>query len=320
MRVADTRHRHPRARRSPARSACPATNPFRIATRCLPRIADGRSTIANYAPGADCASTLACLAALGAIVSRTPPPRAGEPPLVTIDGRGLRGLRAPAGAARLRQFRQHHAHAGRRRRRASLLIDPGRRSLHSRAGRCAASSRRSRRWAPRIDGGRRRSPAAHHSRRRSHRHRFRARDAQRPGEVAPCCWQACRPSGETAVTEPASTRDHTERALAAFGATVVDPIGRRRSSLEGGQRLHGPRRCACPGDISSAAFLAVAAAALPGSDVTIIDVGLNPSRAGAARRAAALRRRRSTRRSKTEWNGEPVGPPPHPPRRDCATS
>src|SRR5215212_1281901 len=62
----------------------------------LAAIADGRSTIANYAPGADCASTLACVAALGAIVSRTPSNAPGEPPLVTIDGRGVRGLVAPA--------------------------------------------------------------------------------------------------------------------------------------------------------------------------------------------------------------------------------
>src|SRR5688572_6407300 len=60
----------------------------------LAAIADGRSTIANYAPGADCASTLACVAALGAIVSRTPAADGGATPLVTIEGRGLRGLRA----------------------------------------------------------------------------------------------------------------------------------------------------------------------------------------------------------------------------------
>ena len=63
----------------------------------LSAIADGRSFVANYAPGADCASTLDCIAALGAIVSRTTPQRDGEPAVVTIDGRGLRGLTAPAG-------------------------------------------------------------------------------------------------------------------------------------------------------------------------------------------------------------------------------
>src|SRR5918996_2036683 len=63
----------------------------------LAALADGRSTIANYAPGADCASTLWCAAALGAMVSRTAPPTAGDPPLVTIEGRGVRGLRPATG-------------------------------------------------------------------------------------------------------------------------------------------------------------------------------------------------------------------------------
>jgi 3-phosphoshikimate 1-carboxyvinyltransferase len=82
--------------------------------------------------------------------------------------------------------------------------------------------------------------------------------------------------GETSVREPASTRDHTERALTAFGATVS--IQGRTITLLGGQRLAGGQ-FTVPGDLSSAAFLAVAAAALPGSDVTITGVGLNPSRA-----------------------------------------
>src|SRR5215204_1225395 len=51
----------------------------------LAAIASGRSTIAHYAPGADCASTLACVAALGAIVSRTPAGSDTEPSLVSID-------------------------------------------------------------------------------------------------------------------------------------------------------------------------------------------------------------------------------------------
>jgi 3-phosphoshikimate 1-carboxyvinyltransferase len=83
-------------------------------------------------------------------------------------------------------------------------------------------------------------------------------------------------SGETSVLEPASTRDHTERALAAFGATVN--VRGNLIQIKGGQGLTG-RDLKVPGDISSAAFMAVAAAALPGSDVTIIGVGLNPSRA-----------------------------------------
>ncbi|MFM8534557.1 MAG: 3-phosphoshikimate 1-carboxyvinyltransferase, partial [Acidimicrobiia bacterium] len=71
--------------------------------------------------------------------------------------------------------------------------------------------------------------------------------------------------------------DHTERALTAFGVNVT--ISGRMIGLRGGQRLVGGA-FQVPGDISSAAFMAVAAAAMPGSDVTITGVGLNPSRAG----------------------------------------
>jgi 3-phosphoshikimate 1-carboxyvinyltransferase len=82
-------------------------------------------------------------------------------------------------------------------------------------------------------------------------------------------------SGVTSVLEPAPTRDHTERALQAFGAEV----GRDGPSVSvaGGQRLSA-RTLVVPGDISSAAFWACAAAALEGSSLEITGVGLNPSR------------------------------------------
>jgi 3-phosphoshikimate 1-carboxyvinyltransferase len=75
--------------------------------------------------------------------------------------------------------------------------------------------------------------------------------------------------------------------------------------LRGGQRLSG-RELTVPGDISSAAFMAVAAAALPGSDVTITHVGLNPSRAALLE---VLRRfgAEVDTTVEAEWHGEPVG-------------
>lgn len=84
-------------------------------------------------------------------------------------------------------------------------------------------------------------------------------------------------SGRTTVVEPAPTRDHTERMLAIFG---VNP--RRNGNeitIHGGQT---PESCdfAVPGDISSAAFWLVAAAANPKSRLLIKNVGLNPTRTG----------------------------------------
>ena len=83
--------------------------------------------------------------------------------------------------------------------------------------------------------------------------------------------------GRTAVTEPRPTRDYTERMLAAFGWPVVSAPG--RAALTGGHTLHA---CdvAVPADFSSAAFFIVAATLVPGSELVLRAVGLNPRRTG----------------------------------------
>ncbi|MBX3266823.1 MAG: 3-phosphoshikimate 1-carboxyvinyltransferase [Acidobacteria bacterium] len=85
--------------------------------------------------------------------------------------------------------------------------------------------------------------------------------------------------GSTSVIETTPTRDHTERMLRGFGVEVdVSALGPgRKISVRGGSRLKATD-LTVPGDVSSAAFFLVAAAILPGSDVTITDVGLNPTR------------------------------------------
>ncbi len=85
--------------------------------------------------------------------------------------------------------------------------------------------------------------------------------------------------GTTLITEPAQSRDHSERMLAAFGAKLrVDPET-RQIELEGPAQLTG-QSIVVPGDISSAAFWLVAAAITPGADITIENVGVNPTRTG----------------------------------------
>lgn len=81
--------------------------------------------------------------------------------------------------------------------------------------------------------------------------------------------------GVTTVIQPAETRDHTERMLASF--KVVTQTNHLTISLTGGQV---PQACdfTVPGDISSAAFWLVAAAAMPGSHLRLTEVGLNPTR------------------------------------------
>lgn len=84
--------------------------------------------------------------------------------------------------------------------------------------------------------------------------------------------------GVTSVTEPSKSRDHTELVLPAFGVDVeVDGLTAR---VEGSARMHA-HDMSVPGDPSSAAFIAVAAVLCPGSDVTMEQVALNPTRSGA---------------------------------------
>ena len=83
--------------------------------------------------------------------------------------------------------------------------------------------------------------------------------------------------GEVSVTEPAPSRDHTERMLAAFGKPVQ--VDGPRIVMTGGGRLQG-RRLVVPADISSAAFFLVGACIAPGSDLVLEGVGVNPTRTG----------------------------------------
>ncbi len=88
--------------------------------------------------------------------------------------------------------------------------------------------------------------------------------------------------GVTRVIEPVATRDHSERMLKGFGANIsveTDADGARVISISGEADLK-PQTIAVPGDPSSAAFPIVAALIVPGSDVTLTGIGMNPTRAG----------------------------------------
>ena len=87
-------------------------------------------------------------------------------------------------------------------------------------------------------------------------------------------------NGPTSVIEPASSRDHTERMLKAFGADlqIRGEFG-RNIVINPGRDLIG-QKIVIPGDISSAAFWMIAASIIPNSNITIKNVGLNPTRTG----------------------------------------
>jgi 3-phosphoshikimate 1-carboxyvinyltransferase len=266
----------------------------------LAALASGRTTIRNYAPGGDCASTLRCLTALGVSV-RFGPSERGEPPVVVIEGRGLRGLMAAAAPLDC-------GNSG-----STMRMLAGVVAAHPFRSTLIGDRSLSRRPMRRIIGPLSQMGA-----------RFEAADDDRPPltvigaaldgiEYAPEVPSAqvksavllagLQARGRSRVTEPTPTRDHTERALAAFGASV-DRSG-LSVSVEGGQVLVA-LTTRVPGDLSSAAFPLAAAAALPGSDLTIEDVGLNPTRTGFL---DVLRRFgiRVEVDPTGQWQGEPVG-------------
>ncbi|MBL6454994.1 3-phosphoshikimate 1-carboxyvinyltransferase [Belnapia sp. T6] len=116
----------------------------------------------------------------------------------------------------------------------------------------------------------------------------------------------CAP-GTTRVVEPEPTRDHTENMLRHFGATVrvADTAEGRVIELEGQPELVAAP-ILVPGDPSSAAFLLVAALLVPGSHLTIANVGLNPLRTGLLATLREMGARLRVENARTE-GGEPVG-------------
>lgn len=108
--------------------------------------------------------------------------------------------------------------------------------------------------------------------------------------------------GRTLVTEPAPTRDHTERMLRGFGYDVRNDDG--VISLEGGGRLQATE-IDVPADISSAAFFLVAASIAPGSDLLLTHVGINPTRVGVIN-ILQLMGADITLKNHREVGGEPV--------------
>jgi 3-phosphoshikimate 1-carboxyvinyltransferase len=109
-------------------------------------------------------------------------------------------------------------------------------------------------------------------------------------------------AGETRVTEPAPTRDHTERMLTGFGY----PVARQEASasLRGGGKLTATR-IDVPADISSATFFMVAAAITPGADILLRHVGVNPTRVGVINILRAMGAD-LTLENEREVGGEPV--------------
>ena len=231
----------------------------------LAALSEGRSELSNYAPGADCASTLHCLRGLGVDITR-------DGNTVTIEGRGLRNFRSPSDP-----LDAGNSGTTMRMLAGILAAQPFTATM---IGDESLSRRPMRRvmeplglMGARIDAVDGHAPLTVHG---TALHPIAFNPKVPSAQVKSAVILAgLHTEGTTSVTEPAWTRDHTERALAAFGFTVkVDGL---TVSIDGGQRGVG-QVLPVPGDFSSAAFWMVAAASLPGSSITIERVGLNPSR------------------------------------------
>lgn len=249
-------------------------------------LADGRSTLRGFVPGGDQRSTIACLRALGVGIEVGNDGQATDAS-IGVEGVGIDGLRMPstaldcgnsgttmrllAGLLSGQRFGSSLVgDASLHRRPMGRVIEP----LRARGAQIAGSSGPKAsdlyppiRIAPLVDG-----------------ERLSGLEYDMPIASAQVksalLLSGLYAEGITAVREPVLSRDHTERMLLALGVplqtaasmVVLDPSGwdRRWASFD----------WEIPGDISSAAFLHVAALLIPGSDLTLSGVGINPTRTG----------------------------------------
>jgi 3-phosphoshikimate 1-carboxyvinyltransferase len=232
-------------------------------------IADGRTDIAGFLASEDCLATLGALRALGVQIERP-----GESQ-VRVHGTGRAGLRAAAGNLDM-------GNAGTAMRLCMGLL-AGQAFDSTLVGDASLMRRPMERVAQPL---------------RAMGARIQTQDGRPPVQIgggallhgidytmpmasaqvkSALLLAALSAEGRTSVSEPAPTRDHTERMLRDFGVTVVRDAA--RISVDGGARLRG---CAIqvPGDFSSAAFFLVAGCLAAGNGMTLRGVGINPTRTG----------------------------------------
>jgi 3-phosphoshikimate 1-carboxyvinyltransferase len=233
----------------------------------LAAIAEGSTRLENFSSGADCASTLNCLRALGVEWER-----AGN--IVTIQGRGAK-LQAAAAALDC-------GNSGSTMRMLSGIL-AGQEFSSELVGDQSLSRRPMARVIAPLQamGAKISAQDGSHAPLRISGGNLKAIDYKVPVASAQVksavLFAGLFAKGETRVEEPVRTRDHGELALRAFGAEVR--LGGDGVSMVGGQCLHG-LEAMIPGDVSSAAFFLCAAALFPGSQLTISGLGLNPTRGG----------------------------------------
>jgi 3-phosphoshikimate 1-carboxyvinyltransferase len=231
----------------------------------LAALAQGRTRLQNFSTGADCASTVACMSALGASISR-------DGGTLVIDGLGP-SLRAPAAPLDC-------GNSGSTARMLSGILS-GQPFASSLIGDESLSRRPMRRiMEPLRKMGAEFTATDDHLPMSIRGTKLRALHYAMPvasAQVKTCLlFAGLFADGDTSVEEPLRTRDHGELALRAFGANVRRDGN--RATIAGGQPLHAIEALV-PGDISSAAFFLCAAALFPESDLIVDNLLMNPTRA-----------------------------------------
>ncbi len=262
-------------------------------------IAKGTTEIANFLQGADCLATIGCFQSMGLDIENTPD-------RILVHGRGLHGLTKPSGIL-------NTGNSGTTTRLISGILAgqsfstvlSGDESLNSRpmarimeplnSMGARITSINGNNCAPlQID------PGALHG----FSYESNVASAQVKSAILLAGLYA---DGETSVTEPVLSRNHTELMLNSFGARVssrTEADGRALASVLPCEELYG-QKITVPGDISSAAYFIAAGLLVPGSEILIKNVGINPTRAGlltvCENMGADI-----TYLSKTSAGGEPV--------------
>lgn len=235
----------------------------------LGSIAEGRTTVSGFLAGEDCLATLAAMRQLGVTIEQPAPTD------IVIDGVGMHGLKASAADLDL-------GNSGTAMRLIAGLLCGQEFSSVLVGDRSLTSRPMGRIIRPLTDmGATIASNDGMPPLRITGKGRLRAIDYALPvasAQVKSAVLLAgLYAHGTTSVTEPAVTRDHTERMLGSMGVRVLTDGA--RISVDGGQRLTGCE-IEVPGDLSSATFLILAAVLAEDAELVIQNVGVNPTRTG----------------------------------------
>ncbi|HLN97881.1 MAG TPA: 3-phosphoshikimate 1-carboxyvinyltransferase [Pyrinomonadaceae bacterium] len=258
-------------------------------------LARGQSILENFSTAQDCAATIDCLRALGVRVAQSES-------TIIVEGNGIAELQTPS------QTLDAQNSGTTMRLLAGILAGQpftttitGDLSLVTRPMRRVAEPLRMMGAEVELDA-RDCAPLRITGRRPLHSINYQTPIASAQIKSA-VLLAALAAEGITTVAEPVQTRDHTERLLREFGAQIE--WDEKAVSVQGGVELQS-RQLVIPGDISSAAFFIAAAASLPGSDLVIREVGLNPTRTHFLATLKALGADINVTEERLEA-GEPVG-------------